>query len=112
MFSLRILLLTSFPVGLTEGHDLTKKAFFRKEKQKYLTNHVMETRKAEDELTCALHCIGHDSCLCELNTETSPRTSGNDKRTNSEFIHLYIFKKVSKFGLFYLNKLGLMNPSG
>ena len=89
---------------------MTKQAVFQREKQKYLANHVIETRKAEDELTCALYCIGHDSCasvnykisgahkgLCELNNETSQKASGNDEQTNSEFIYLYIFKKVRKF---------------
>ena len=94
---------------LAQGQEMTKQALFHRKKQKYLANHVIETRQAEDELTCTLYCIGHDSCasvnykisgarkgLCELNNETPPRTSGNDERTNREFIFLYILKKVRK----------------
>ena len=91
---------------------MTKQAVFQREKQKYMANHVIETRQAEDELTCALYCIGHDSCasvnykisgarkgLCELNNETPQKTTGNDEQTNPEFVYFYIFKKVRKIWL-------------
>ena len=104
-FSLRIFLLLL--ARLTEGQETTKQAVFQREKQKYLANHVIETKQAEDELICALYCIGHDSCAsvnykisgtskgrCELNNETPQRTTGNDERTNPEFVYLYIFEKV------------------
>ena len=96
---------------LTQGQKTSKQAVFQREKQKYLANHVIATRQAQDELTCALYCIGHDSCasvnykisgerkgLCELNSEISQKASGNDERlTTSEFVHFYILKKVRKF---------------
>ena len=107
MFSLSIRLLIL--ARLTQGQEMTKQAVFQREKQKYLANHVSEARQAEDELTCALYCIGQDSCasvnykisgarkgLCELNNETPQTTSSNDEQTIPEFIHLYIFKKVRK----------------
>ena len=106
-FSLHIYLLVL--ARLVQGLDLTKQAVFRKENQKYLANHVIKTRQAEDELKCAFYCFGHDSCasvsykisgarkgLCELNNETSQRTSGNDERKNAEFVYLRFFKKVRK----------------
>ena len=97
---------------LAQGQEMTKQAVFHRKKQKYLANHVIESRQANDELKCALHCIEHDSCasvnykisgarkgLCELNNETPQRTSGKDERTIPEFVYLYIFKKVRKIWL-------------
>ena len=106
-FSLRIYLLI---LGrLTQGQHTTKQAVFQREKQKYLANHVIESTQAEDELTCALYCVRHDSCasvnykisgarkgLCELNNEAVQKTTCNDERTNPEFVYPYIFKKVRK----------------
>ena len=97
---------------LAQAQEVTKQAVFHRKNQKYLVNHVIESRQAKDDLTCVLHCIRHDSCasvnykisgarkgLCELNNETPQSTSGNDERTNTEFVYLYILKKVGKIWL-------------
>ena len=97
---------------LAEGQEMTKQALFHRKKQKYLVNHVIESRQAKDESRCALYCIAHDSCasvnykisgvrkgLCELNDETPQKTFDNDERTNPEFVYLYIFRKVRKIWL-------------
>ena len=100
---------------LTEGEQMTKQAVFQRKEQKYLANHVIASRHVKDELKCAFHCIEHDSCasvnykisgaskgLCELNNETTQKTSDNDElRTNPEFVYLYILKKVRKIWLYF-----------
>ncbi|CAB4017025.1 Hypothetical predicted protein, partial [Paramuricea clavata] len=84
-----------------------KQAVFLIYKQKYLANHVIETRQVESELQCSMHCVGVGSCasvnyktsgigkgLCELNNKTLREISDSDgSMHNSEFDHLYIVKK-------------------
>ena len=110
-FFLRFLSLICFLARLTQpGQCLTKQVVFRKDEQKYLAHHVIESRQAEDELTCAMDCVAHDSCasanykvsgaskgLCELNSEIRQEKSIHDKQTKPDYNYLYIFKKVSKF---------------
>ena len=112
-FSLRFLSLICFLARLTQpGQCLTKQVVFRREEHKYLPNHVIESRQAEDELMCAMDCVGHDSCasanykvsgthkgLCELNSEISQEKLRDQEQTKLvyDYNHLYVFKKVSKF---------------
>ena len=69
-----------------------KQAFFRKNEQKYLANHVIETKQAYSEFECGLHCVADGSCAsvnyktsgigkgrCELNNNTLQGAS--DKET-------------------------------
>jgi hypothetical protein len=85
---------------------------FHINKRKYLANHVIETRQAETEFECGLHCVQHGSCvsvnyktagigkgLCELNNITMQEVAGNaDKSVNvvrdPDFNHLYMIKLV------------------
>ena len=95
---------------IQKGECSIKQAFFLINKQKYLANHVFETKQAESELQCGMHCVGVGSCtsvnykisgigkgLCELNNKTLQEISDTDENMhNSEFNHLYIIKKVRK----------------
>ncbi len=88
------------------GECLVKQAVFRRNEKKYLANHVLETRQAETELECGMHCVGHGSCtsvnyktsgngkgLCELNKKTLREISDADgSMHNPEFNHLYIIQ--------------------
>ena len=80
---------------------------FHVNKNKYLAKHVLETKQTDSELECGMHCVKVGSCasvnyktsgigkgLCELNTKTLREVSDEDRMHNSEFIHLYIIKKV------------------
>jgi hypothetical protein len=99
-----IFMLTRTP----QGNCSIKQAFFRIKEQKYLANHVIETKQAESELQCGIHCVGDGSCtsvnyktsgigkgLCELNSKTLQEISNpDDNMHNPEFNHLHIVKKV------------------
>jgi hypothetical protein len=99
-----IFMLTRIP----QGECSTKQVFFRIREQKYLANHVIETKQAESELQCGIHCVGDGSCtsvnyktsgigkgLCELNSKTLQEISNpDDNMHNPEFNHLHIVKKV------------------
>ena len=39
------------------GKCLIKEAVFHVNKQEYLANHVIETKKAESELECGMRCV-------------------------------------------------------
>ncbi len=92
------------------GECLIRQAVFRRNEEKYLAYHVLETRQAETELECGMHCVGHGSCasvnyktsgngkcLCELNSKKLRETSDADgSMHNPEFNHLYIIKRVRK----------------
>ena len=95
------------------GECLVSQAVFRIKKQKYLANHVLETRQAETELECGMHCVGHGSCvsvnfktfgngkgLCELNKKTLREISDGSMH-NPEFNHLYIIKAVRKLRAYF-----------
>ncbi len=95
-----------------QGECSVRQAVFRRNEQKYLENHVLETMRAETELECGIHCVGHRSCasvnyktsgkdrgLCELNSKTLQEVSdagGSMHMYNLEFNHLYIIKTVRK----------------
>ncbi|XP_028393197.1 uncharacterized protein LOC114517608 [Dendronephthya gigantea] len=93
------------------GECTTVQAFFRKDDGKYLANHVIETKHAETELECGMHCVAHGSCVsvnyrisgigkgrCELNSKTLQDTSDDDMKrsrfSNPEFRHMYIIKQI------------------
>ena len=91
--------------------ECSEQVVFRKSKQKYLTNHVIETKQAEFEFECGLLCARHGSCTsvnyktsgigkgrCELNSKTNQVTTDGSKETSLEFNHLEIIKWVSKLG--------------
>lgn len=84
---------------------LDKQAVFRKSGQKYLKNHVIETRHANTDLECRMYCLrntlcasvnykfsGIDKGLCELNNKTSD--GAGVMAHNPEFNHFYIIEKV------------------
>ena len=86
----------------------TKQAFFRKNEQKYLANHVIETKQAGSELECGLHCVRDGSCAsvnyktsgdgkgrCELNDKTLQEIPDEGTR-DPEFTHLAAVNEVSK----------------
>ena len=78
---------------------------------RYLANHVIETRQAETEFECGLHCVRHGSCvsvnyktsgigkgLCEFNSKTLRDIADHEKSVkvvnNQDFSHLYVIKMV------------------
>ena len=78
--------------------------FFLRNEQKYLANHVIETKQADSELECGLYCVADGSCAsvnyktlgigkgrCELNSKTS-----DEEIRNPEFTHLVVVKEVSE----------------
>ena len=78
---------------------------FLKSEQKYLKNHVMETKQAKSELKCGYYCSKNKSCTsinyktsgkgkgrCELNNKTS---HVDDKIHDLEFNHLAVIERVS-----------------
>ncbi|CAB4043149.1 Hypothetical predicted protein, partial [Paramuricea clavata] len=92
---------------IPQGECSIKQAFFLINEQKYLANHAIETKQAESELQCSMHCVGVGSCasvnyktsgigkgLCELNNKTLQEISDLDESMqNPEFNNLYIIKK-------------------
>ena len=94
---------------LPQPGECSKQAVFRRNEQKYLAHHVIETNQAESELECAVQCVADGSCasvnyktsgigkgLCELNNKTLQDTSDADESAhNPEFNHLYVIKQVS-----------------
>ena len=86
----------------------TDQAYFQRNEQKYLANHVVETKEADSELECGLYCVADASCVsinyktsgickgrCELNNKTLQDTS-HEKTHNPEFIHLAIIERIGK----------------
>ncbi|XP_028403163.1 uncharacterized protein LOC114525902 [Dendronephthya gigantea] len=86
--------------------ECSNEAVFRKNKQKYLANHVIETKQAKSEFECGLLCArrslctsanyktsGEDKGRCELNNKTMQATTNDDEQTNHEFNHLVIIKR-------------------
>ena len=92
------------------GECSRKQINFRLNKSKYLPNYVIETRQAETELECGIHCVSHESCvsvnyktseigkgLCELNNKALEENVDHDERVDRpDFSHLYIIKAVRK----------------
>ena len=90
---------------------LGEQAVFRKSAQKYLENHVIETRHANTEMECSLYCLKNASCasvnykisgiekgLCELNNKTFEQISdyAGTMKDDPEFNHIYIIRKVQR----------------
>ena len=84
-----------------------KQAYFLRKEQKYLANHVIETKQADSELECGIHCVANGSCAsvnyktsgagkgrCELNNKTVQETPHEEKH-NPDFVHLALLKRVS-----------------
>ena len=97
-----------FVTKIPQGVLGTKQAFFRRNEQKYLANHVIETKQADSELECGLHCVGDGSCAsvnyktsgdgkgrCELNDKTLQEIPDEGRR-DPEFTHLAVDNEVSK----------------
>ncbi|XP_028414912.1 uncharacterized protein LOC114537999 [Dendronephthya gigantea] len=85
--------------------ECSKEAVFRRNKQKYLANHVIETKQATSEFECGLLCDRHSLCTsanyktsgkdkgrCELNNKTIQATTDDDEQTKLGFNHLVIIK--------------------
>ena len=87
----------------------SKQAIFKRNEQKYLADHVIETKQADSELECGLHCNADKSCTsvnyktsgigkgrCELNNKTvEEMTKVDDTIHDPEFSHLAVMKRVS-----------------
>ena len=85
-----------------------QQALFLRHEKKYLANHVIETKQADSELQCGMHCVADGSCAsvnyktsgigkgrCELNNKRLQEAS--DEGTHKpEFTHLAVVKRVSK----------------
>ena len=86
----------------------SEQATFKRSEQKYLGDHVIETKQADSELECGSHCIADKSCTsinyktsgigkgrCELNNKTAEEPSSvDDKKHDPEFNHLALIKRV------------------
>ena len=94
------------------GECLSKQMLLRRNVQKYLANHVIETKQAQSERECGMYCVRDGSCesvnyktsgigkgLCELNSKTLQEASEYDQETNPEFNHLHVIKKVRKLNI-------------
>ena len=87
----------------------SKQAIFKKSEHKYLADHLIETKHADDEMECSSYCAAEKSCMsvnfktsgigkgrCELNNKTVEETSDvDDKIHHPEFNHLAVIKRVS-----------------
>ena len=86
----------------------TEQAYFLRKEQKYLANHVIETKQADSDLECGLHCVADGSCAsvnyktsgdgkgrCELNDKTLQEIP-DEETQDPEFTHLAVDKRVSK----------------
>ena len=98
-----------------------KQAVFRKRAQKYLANHVFDTKQAGNERECGLYCVREESCTsvnyktsgigkgrCELNNKVFEEASKGDEETNPEFNYLVIVGKVRKSitnNMFYVTRM-------
>ena len=85
----------------------TEQAIFLRNEEKYLANHVIETKQAGSEFECGLHCVADRSCTsvnyktsgvgkgrCELNNKTL-REVPDEETHNPDFVHLAVVKRVS-----------------
>jgi hypothetical protein len=85
-------------------------AIFRRNKQKYLANHVIATKQVGSETECGMYCVRDGLCSsvnyktsgigkgrCELNKKKLQETFDVDGSVHDpEFNHLVIIKLVSK----------------
>ena len=98
-------------VTTQQGESLvSQQAIFKRNKQKYLANHIIETKQADSELKCGIHCLADKSCTsvnyktsgigkgrCELNDKTVEKTCNvNDKIHDAEFKNLVVIRRVSR----------------
>ena len=86
----------------------SEQAIFKRNEQKYLADHVIETKQAGSEVECGMHCVANKSCTsinyktsgigkgrCELNNKIAEETSSvDDKIHDPEFNHLAVIKRV------------------
>ena len=86
----------------------SEQAIFKRNEQKYLADHVIETKQAGSEVECGMHCVANKSCTsinykisgigkgrCELNNKIAEETSSvHDKIHDPEFNHLAVIKRV------------------
>ena len=110
-FYLSTCALVFFWIAITQqgGILASDQTIFKRNEQEYLANHVIETKQADSELDCGLHCIADKSCAsvnyktsgvgkgrCELNNKTVEKTPDvDDKIHDPEFNHLVVIKRVS-----------------
>ena len=110
-FYLSTCALVFFWIAITQqgGILASDQTIFKRNEQEYLANHVIETKQADSELDCGLHCIADKSCAsvnykasgvgkgrCELNNKTVEKTPKvEDKIHDPEFNHLVVIKRVS-----------------
>ena len=86
----------------------TEQAFFRKNEQKYLANHVIVRKQAESESECGLYCVADGSCAsvnykisgidkgrCELNNSTL-QEAPDEETHHREFTYLVFIEQVCK----------------
>ena len=90
--------------------ECSKQAVFRRNKQKYLANHVIATKQAGSENECGMYCVRDGLCSsvnyktsgigkgrCELNKKTLQETHDVDGSVHDpDFNHLIVIKPVSK----------------
>ncbi len=95
---------------ITQPGECSKQAVFRRNKQKYLANHVIATKQAGSEIECGMYCVRDGSCAsvnyrtseigkgrCELNKKTLQETPDVDGSVHDpDFNHLIVIKLVSK----------------
>ena len=113
--SARALIFVWIAITQLEESFASEQAIFKRSEQKYLAYHVIETKQANGEVECGLHCIVDKSCTsvnyktsgigkgrCELNNKTAEETSdAHDKIHHPEFNHIAVIERVS---LSILNK--------
>ena len=87
----------------------TEKAFFLRNEENYLANHVIETKQADSELECGMRCVANESCAsvnyktsgigkgrCKLNMHKTLQDASDAETHNPEFIHLVVVKRVGE----------------
>ena len=88
-----------------------EQAFFQRQKSQYLPDSVIETKYANSELECSLHCTALDGCLsanyevptglCQLNNNTISEKGGVK---DPNFVYLSIELLVGYLFLCFLRK--------
>ena len=99
---------TSIFIFQIEQGFCTKQALLLRNEGKYLANHIIETKQADSEFECGTNCVANKACMsvnyktsgvgigrCEINDKTV-REVPDEERRDPEFIHLAVFKRVSK----------------
>ena len=52
----------------------TEQTYFLRTEQKYIANHIIDTKQADNEFECGIHCVADGSCA-----SVNYKTSGEDK---------------------------------